>query len=387
MTSFHSAVGGGLTDLLFFGWFAGTIVIALVAVSAMLVGLAFAGAIGGAWRGVALAAQGAKRWALSRGAGGSGLEPETPLAVPEASSATSVGVNEVARADIFQGLTASQLQELSALGRRATAPAEKMLVGADEPVTALYVILSGKVELYARSTVGDVTMRLAGSGESFPLAALIGTGQLITSARAMTDLELWAIPVAEFRALCARKPEIASQVYHNVACVLAERYRVTLDRMIRAAHQAMRGVDVWSRIFGWPGGIAATRFAHITPDWWESIASLPEGDRRGELRSLCESLVALDQPTRLAMVEEMIGGEMALPNEEQTLVTRSRISTWLDLEPSRARVVAGSYGEAMWLMPESIAVRQRAAVREIRAGMTEERREKLDWLIDDGASR
>ena len=60
-------------------------------------------------------------------------------------------------------------------------------------------------------------MRVAGPGESFPLAALLGSGTLITSGEAITEMDVLAIPVAELSALCEREPALGSHVYRSAA--------------------------------------------------------------------------------------------------------------------------------------------------------------------------
>ena len=80
-------------------------------------------------------------------------------------------------------------------------------------------------------------MRLAGRGEAFPIAAMVGTGYLVTSARAMTDLTAVQFDRMELTSLCERDDNIGRRVYKNLAAVLGERYHDTLSHLARSTER------------------------------------------------------------------------------------------------------------------------------------------------------
>ena len=112
----------------------------------------------------------------------------------------------------------------------------------------LYIIMGGRAQLSAQSALGDITVRVAGPGESFPLAALIGSGTLITSVRAMTDMELLAIPCSRLRALCSENSEIGMHIYKEIADVLANRYKRTLRHLATGAEGVLPAADIWANV-------------------------------------------------------------------------------------------------------------------------------------------
>ena len=150
--------------------------------------------------------------------------------------------------DIFSDLDYRQVDVVASLGRRIEVPAGHVLGRAGELSDQLYVIIDGKAELSAHSGVGEITVRVAGAGESFPLAALIGSGILITTATAMTDMILLAIPRDDLLALCSEDTDIGLRIYTTIADVLATRYSRTLAHLTHNAEQALQDADFFANV-------------------------------------------------------------------------------------------------------------------------------------------
>jgi RimJ/RimL family protein N-acetyltransferase len=150
--------------------------------------------------------------------------------------------------DILAGLTHAQVGRVISLARELEAPAGEVLGRAGEPGHQLYVILHGQVELSASSAVGDITMRIAGPGESFPLASLIGSHRLITSAIAMTDVKLLAIPSNEMLSLCSEDTAIGMRIYATIADVLGTRYSRTLAHLTHSAERVLKDADFFANV-------------------------------------------------------------------------------------------------------------------------------------------
>jgi nucleotide-binding universal stress UspA family protein len=160
--------------------------------------------------------------------------PQELLAqAPIAASADDLGLAQsiLRETDIFRSLSQEQIDQVASLAERSRVPAGRALARAGEVGERLFIIISGDAQLSANSAVGAVTVRIAGSGESFPLAALVGLGTLITSAESLTDMELLAIPRASLTGLCAAEPEIGTRVYSAIAEVFANRYSKTLAHL------------------------------------------------------------------------------------------------------------------------------------------------------------
>ena len=142
--------------------------------------------------------------------------------------------------DIFADLSKDQIDRVVSLAERLSLSPGEALGTGGELGQRVFIILGGEAQLSAHSEVGEITIRAAGPGESFPLAAILGTGQLITSGEATTDMEVLAIPRSELLDLCEAEPEIGSQIYRAVARLFAQRYNSTLAHLAISAEREMR---------------------------------------------------------------------------------------------------------------------------------------------------
>jgi CRP-like cAMP-binding protein len=110
------------------------------------------------------------------------------------------------------------------------------------------MVLEGQVQLTTSSPRGEITVRIAGPGESLPLAALLGSGKLITTAYAMTDLRGMEIPRDKLRELLLQQPAIGMKVYQAMADILGGRYQNTLTRLVGTMEHALRQADVFANV-------------------------------------------------------------------------------------------------------------------------------------------
>ena len=164
-------------------------------------------------------------------------------------SGKPVALNRLLRdVDIFRGLTAEQVDAVAVLGQPVDVSAGQQLVQAGESGDLVFVIVQGRAQLSAQSAIGDITVRVAGPGESFPLAAMLGAGTLITSATAMTDMKMLAIPRSSLFGLCAEDPEIGMRIYAAIGEVLGNRYRKTLERLTASAEEVLREVEFFANV-------------------------------------------------------------------------------------------------------------------------------------------
>lgn len=118
----------------------------------------------------------------------------------------------------------------------ALVEAEKAVAGdvlgeAGDPGVSLYVVVHGSAQISTPSDLGDVTVRIAGPKESFPVSALFGSGTLIASYKALTEMALLTIPRDRLTNLCAEDPDMGLKVYRNICEIVAERYASTLKQL------------------------------------------------------------------------------------------------------------------------------------------------------------
>ncbi|MBI4304881.1 MAG: cytidylate kinase family protein, partial [Chloroflexi bacterium] len=186
----------------------------------------------------------AVRARMERRRGEAVIAPEPRAAVPRAPfeeipGETQERLKALAKVDIFRALPESQVREIARLGRFVKIPEGTLLASEDTVGEVVYAVLGGEVELSAESEVGRITVRVTQGGESFPLAAIIGTGKIITRAQAMSDLELWRVDRMLLQDYLRRRPDIGLKVYDVAARVMADRYRQTLYRLTHATERAL----------------------------------------------------------------------------------------------------------------------------------------------------
>ena len=161
-----------------------------------------------------------------------------------ADAAPDAGDNRIFRQiDAFADLSPDQIDRVVALGKRNTVPAGDRLGAAGQLGENMFVILEGEAHLTTHSEVGEISVRIARPGEAFPLAALLGSGALITSGEALTDLEVLAIPRSELLMLCSREPEIGMRLYAAVGRLFANRYAENLTHLTISAEREIRQGD------------------------------------------------------------------------------------------------------------------------------------------------
>ena len=133
--------------------------------------------------------------------------------------------------DMFSRLSREQVSAVVALGRTVSVTEGETLGAGGEAGQNLYVIQEGEAQLTAQSEIGQMAVRVAGPGESFPQAVLLGEGTLITAGFALTDMTLLQIPRSALLDLCTQDAAIGRGIYAATAVLFASRYSRTLTQL------------------------------------------------------------------------------------------------------------------------------------------------------------
>lgn len=185
------------------------------------------------------------RWLLSAKA--TGIPEGIPQSAEEVPTRTGDLTQALRSVDIFRGLSDQELAEIAEIGRSVNVPQGTLLAQQRNAATSVYIILEGQAQLTTASPQGELTVRIAGPGESLPLAALIGSGRLITSAYAMSQLRGLEIPCSRFCELMLKQPQMGLRVYQNIADILGARYQTTLSRLVGTMEQGLQ-VDIFANV-------------------------------------------------------------------------------------------------------------------------------------------
>lgn len=127
----------------------------------------------------------------------------------------------VARSSLFAGLRQGIVDELLARGRVRELCEGETLLGEDDRVDEMYVVLDGCFEIFAKRRSIDV----AGAGEIIgELAILSPETQRALAVVALTPGRILALTRAALRNLALGDPEAGYQVMFNLARITAERF-------------------------------------------------------------------------------------------------------------------------------------------------------------------
>jgi CRP-like cAMP-binding protein/nucleotide-binding universal stress UspA family protein len=163
------------------------------------------------------------------------------LATGEGSSADTAGLEfDFSSVDMFARLSREQISSVVALGRTVSVKEGDTLGAGGEAGQNLYIIQSGEAQLTAQAEIGQIAVRVAGPGESFPQAVLLGEGTLITAGSALSDLTLLQIPRAPLLDLCTQDAAIGRGIYAATAQLFASRYSRTLTQLGMSASREIR---------------------------------------------------------------------------------------------------------------------------------------------------
>ncbi len=142
--------------------------------------------------------------------------------------------------DMFARLSREQISAVVALGTSVSVNEGQTLGAGGEAGQNLFIIQTGEAQLTAEAEIGQIAVRVAGPGESFPQAVLLGEGTLITAGSALRDMTLLQIPRAALLDLCTQDAAIGRGIYAATAQLFGSRYSRTLTQLGMSASREMR---------------------------------------------------------------------------------------------------------------------------------------------------
>ena len=144
--------------------------------------------------------------------------------------------------DIFEGLSARQLQQLARIGQEVQYAHGDVIFRENTPGDSMYIVLDGEVDIVidprilgeeAAADSSPVQVTVIRRGQSFGEVALVDEGVRSASAVCASErVQLLAMPRDEFLLLCQKIPAIGFRVMFNIAADLSGRIRTT-DFMLR----------------------------------------------------------------------------------------------------------------------------------------------------------
>jgi voltage-gated potassium channel len=113
----------------------------------------------------------------------------------------------VAKVPLFAGLDASRIAEIAGLLKRQIVPEHSVIVRRGEPADAMFFIMAGEVEV----DIQPHPIRL-GRGQYFGEIALLHDTVRTATVTSVSECQLLALEVADFRRLLEAHPDLKSQI-------------------------------------------------------------------------------------------------------------------------------------------------------------------------------
>jgi signal transduction histidine kinase len=121
---------------------------------------------------------------------------------------------------LFAGLGAGQLAQLCTASQQVAVKAGDIVIEEGAPGEALFIILSGELEITKRADGHDIVLASRKAGEFLGEMSLLERSPRTASARATRDTELLEIDAAAFQHLIESHPSIATTILRTVAARL-----------------------------------------------------------------------------------------------------------------------------------------------------------------------
>jgi signal transduction histidine kinase len=125
-------------------------------------------------------------------------------------------VELIRQVPIFSELSDAEAEELWRAGRRLAVVPGELIIEEGVPGEALFIVLSGELEVTKHGGDREITLATRGAGEVLGEMSLLERTPRTASVRATQPGELLAIGQAEFRQLLAKRPEAAATLLRTV---------------------------------------------------------------------------------------------------------------------------------------------------------------------------
>lgn len=114
---------------------------------------------------------------------------------------------------------------------------------------------------------------------------------------------------------------------------------------------------------------------------WVALADAKEDARSSEMKKRYGELAGLSEEERLKQITELARAEHEMAEDKLHDFTKSRLLTWIEMDPGQAQTVAHSYDEALKVLPGTLAMRRVGAVQTVARDLHPDEIEKLYNLI------
>ena len=141
--------------------------------------------------------------------------------------------------DLLMGLSDEQIEKVVPLAVQKEFGTGEVLGKSGELGDRIFIIAQGEAQITTHTQVGDIAARIAGPGNTFPAASFTGSGKLVTSAKALTNMKVLELQTSGLAALFSQNPDVGLQVYKNLAELFVDRYGETMGHLARSVEREL----------------------------------------------------------------------------------------------------------------------------------------------------
>ncbi len=185
--------------------------------------------------------------------------------------------------DLFAHLSARDRSGLAELVDRRVLEAGETLFSIGDPGESLFVVRSGRVELFLRDTAGQkIVLSVADPGDIFGELALLDGGARSASALALEETELLELSRTHLLPLFQRSPEVALRLFAGMGQMTRKADDLLKARVSRNANvEAEANLSRLQRVADWISDFSGRMpFLILNALWflvWIAVNTLPLG--------------------------------------------------------------------------------------------------------------
>jgi len=204
---------------------------------------------------------------------------------------------DVTRSRLFADLSPADVEVVLAACRKVVLVAGELLATEGDAGDALYLVLSGRVEIFKtiRADV-DRVMGTFSAGEVVGAISFVDGSRRSAGARTTEASELAVLERTAFERIGRERPDVAAPFYRNLAAIIAGNLRATLD-LYRAS--VLFGIEAT--------GASAFALKHLVEELRPVVVHLAGG------AALTGQILQLDQtPAGHTLVLKEAGGRLSI---------------------------------------------------------------------------
>jgi CRP/FNR family cyclic AMP-dependent transcriptional regulator len=209
--------------------------------------------------------------------------PENLLATNERTIGMPCDAQELATVKLFELLDDEELNELASSIDSIWIEAGHVLFNAGDYGESLYIVNSGKVELYIKDTAGQkIILKVANEDDIFGEISMLDNRPRSATATALTDAELFVLDRDDLLLLFQKKPDAGLNMLAAMSSMLRDADNLLRTRVSRNVNEELEEkLSTLQRIADWIAWFSGSmQFLILNGLWfavWIVINTLPTG--------------------------------------------------------------------------------------------------------------